>query len=108
TEKSIFDSQDESKSGVESFDTPDWLAGLQPSDEIEAEGKGESEKVDPFASMPAFTLDSQSEENLDDLFAEMPDWLSSASDESPTPSTSTPTPITNEDVLPSSDLHSWV
>jgi hypothetical protein len=104
-EKTIFDSQDELKSEVDSAETPDWFSSIQPSGETEIEEKAEPEKADPFASMPAFTLDSQSEENLDGLFTEMPDWLSSASEP---PSSSTPTPITNEDILPSNDLPSWV
>lgn len=105
-EKTIFDSQDELKSEVDSSATPDWFSSIQPSSETEIEKKAEPEKVDPFASMPAFTVDSQSEENLDGLFTEMPDWLSGATEQ---PATSQqPIPITNEDVLPSSDLPSWV
>ena len=105
-EKTIFDSQDELKSEIDSAETPDWFSSIPPSGETEVEEKSEPEKVDPFASMPAFTLDSQSEENLDGLFTEMPDWLSGATDQ---PATSQqPIPITNEDVLPSSDLPSWV
>jgi len=106
-EKTIFDSQDELKSEVDSSGATDWFSAIQPSGETEVESNIEPEKADPFASMPAFTLDSQSDESLEGLFTEMPDWLSSAS-EQPSPSSSTPTPITNEDVLPSSNLPSWV
>jgi hypothetical protein len=104
-EKTIFDSQDELKPEIDASETTDWFSSIQPSAETEVEKNVEPEKVDPFASMPAFTFDSQAQENLEGLFTEMPDWLSSASE---TPSSSTPTSITNEDVLPSSNLPSWV
>lgn len=104
--QSTFDQpQDELKSEINSSDSTDWFKTIQPADESVVEEKPESEKVDPFASMPAFTPDSQTNESLEDLFTEMPDWLSSTTD---TPVTSMPTAITNEDVLPSSNLPAWV
>ena len=97
--------QDELKSEIDSSNSTDWFKTIQPADEPVVEEKPESEKADPFASMPAFTPDSQNDESLEGLFTDMPDWLSSSVEQ---PSVSTPTPITNEDVLPSSNLPSWV
>lgn len=111
-ETSIFDSQedelkpkDELKFEAESTsENVDWFKDLQSSEVMaEAETKEEKVEVDPFTSMPAFSPDAETD-NIEGLFTDMPDWLSDA-----TPSSSsTPTPITNEDVLPSSNLPSWV
>lgn len=109
-ETSIFDSQedelkpkDELKFETESqSENVDWFKNLQSSD-ANAEVKEEKIEADPFASMPAFSPDAETGA-VENLFTDMPDWLSDA-----TPSSSsTPTPITNEDVLPSSNLPSWV
>lgn len=100
-------------------DMPSWLkvapeqneliSEIDASSEVmplNQEPASESNKIDPFASMQTFTpaSESASKENLEGLFTDMPDWLS----EGTPSSSSTPTPITNEDILPSSDLPSWV
>jgi hypothetical protein len=109
-ETSIYDSQedelkpkDELKFETESTsENVDWFKDLQTSEGM-PEAKEEKIEADPYASMPAFSPDAETN-NVEGLFTDMPDWLSDA-----TPaSSSTPTPITNEDVLPSSNLPSWV
>ncbi|MBC7875533.1 MAG: hypothetical protein H7Y59_00060 [Anaerolineales bacterium] len=77
-------------------DSPDWLNTFK-STEISFEGPP-----------PAFTPDSQSNENIDALFAEMPDWLTNATDPSPSTSTSPiPAANTDENIAPG-ELPSWV
>lgn len=102
-------------------DLPDWLKSAAPEttifdtptdeaevnlEETQMETKSsvpEAESVDPYASMPAFVSDAQNSESIESLFTEMPDWLSRA-DEQPADLATT----TNEDILPSNDLPSWV
>lgn len=88
--------QDASASDTSSFDAPDWLKTFKPDDT--------PAPVD--SAKPAFMGDSQTSENTDALFTDMPDWLSNAGD-SPLPP-STPTPITNTDVIAPGELPSWV
>lgn len=110
-ETSIYDAQDELKpidelkfedEAMPVSENLDWAKDLQPTNEL-PETQTEKIEADPFASMPAFSPSDETE-NIETLFTDMPDWLSEAT---PTSST-TPTPITNEDVLPSSNLPSWV
>lgn len=78
-----------------SADSPDWLNTFK-STEISFEG-----------TPPAFTPDSQSNENIDALFAEMPDWLTNATDPSPSSTSPVPAASTNENIAPG-ELPSWV
>ncbi|NJN79629.1 MAG: hypothetical protein HC797_03675, partial [Anaerolineales bacterium] len=105
-QSSIFDQPvDELKSEVDASDSTDWFKEIPSTDQPIVPEQPASENNDPFSSMPAFTPDSESDQSLEGLFTDMPDWLSNAVD---SPSASTPTPITKEDVLPTSSLPSWV
>ncbi len=77
-------------------DSPDWLNTFKSMDA-------------PFEAAPsAFTPDSQTSENMDALFTEMPDWLSSATDATPATSPTPTTPLTNADAIAPGELPSWV
>lgn len=112
-------------------DIPDWLKAAAPQSSIYAEP--EEKPVEPAqeadttgwlnsfqavsasqpetaltpadSAPPAFVEDSQTGGNMDALFTEMPDWLSSASESQPS---SIPTPITNTDAIAPGELPSWV
>lgn len=86
-----------------SSETPDWLDTFKTVEQSQPEAAPIfEESVDTPAT---FTSDSPAAENMDDLFTEMPDWLSNAMD---APDSSSPTPITNEDAVAPSELPSWV
>lgn len=106
-------------------DLPDWLktAGPlsslftpqeetpaeEPAQTLSAESSDENPVFTPGAleSAPAFTPDAA--EPIDELFTDMPDWLSNAIEPAPDVSSASKlTPITNEDALAPSDLPSWV
>jgi hypothetical protein len=83
-------------------DSPDWLNAFKSIDTPDAPDQ---------TAPPAFTPDSQSNENVDALFAEMPDWLSSATDTpsaSSASSSSNSTSVTDADALTPGELPSWV
>jgi hypothetical protein len=86
-----------------SSDTPDWLNTFKTVEQAQPEAAPVSEE--PIDTPPTFTSDSPAAENVDDLFTDMPDWLSNAMD---APDSSSPTPITNEDAVAPSELPSWV
>ncbi|MBM4426346.1 MAG: zinc ribbon domain-containing protein [Chloroflexi bacterium] len=92
---------------------PAWLKAAEPHHFIEETPaaevgplqtpSAEEERSRPFnAEPPAFEADPTATE---DLFTEMPSWLSDAMEQ---PSSSTPTAITNTDALSPSELPSWV
>ena len=81
-----------------SFDSPDWLNAFKSIDTPDA-----PDEVSP----PAFTPDSQTSENMDALFADMPDWLSNATDTSPSTSSTLPPAANAEEITPG-ELPSWV
>jgi hypothetical protein len=81
-----------------SDDSPDWLNAFKSIDTPDA-----PDEVAP----PAFTPDSQTSENLDALFTDMPDWLSSASDAPPVTNPAS-TPASNTDAITPGELPSWV
>jgi hypothetical protein len=85
------------------FDTPDWLTTFKNEAETLPASTPEAEKEVPFDAPPAFTANAQAGENEDNLFTEMPDWLSSAMD-----LPDSPTPITNTDAIAPGELPSWV
>jgi hypothetical protein len=89
---------------AEPAETSDWLNSLKSLDvEAEPQQPAEEERSQPFdAETPAFDVEPEATE---DLFAEMPSWLSTAMEQ---PSSSTPTAITNTDALSPSELPSWV
>ncbi|MBL8101288.1 MAG: hypothetical protein JNM02_02040, partial [Anaerolineales bacterium] len=89
-----------------SFDMPDWLNTFKT---VEEEPQSEStpavEKETPFDAPSAFNSDDQAGEDAENLFTEMPDWLSNAME---LPDSSSPTPITNTDAISPGELPSWV
>lgn len=91
-------------------DSPDWMKAFQSIDTPKREEAAPEFGGDTsFENAPAFTPEFNSGES--DLFTEMPDWLSNAGEPAASevfPASSSPTPITNEDVLAPSDLPSWV
>jgi hypothetical protein len=87
----------------DSSDTPDWLSAFKPEEELEA--KPAFEKETPFDLPPAIDVSAQDSGASDDLFKEMPDWLSNALD---LPPSTSPTPITNTDAISPGELPSWV
>ena len=97
-------------------DVPDWLKSAAPETTIFDEPaqvvetpKPEEPKQQPsspFESTPAFAEDAFPAQG-DALFAEMPDWLSSAMEEQPAAGR-VPEPITGSDALAPDVLPSWV
>jgi len=93
-----------------STDTPDWLSAFKTLEEPQPEPSSTVEKDAPFADdmSSAFAGElglSSPKESGDDLFAEMPAWLSNAME---LPPSNTPTPITNTDAIAPGELPSWV
>ncbi len=88
-----------------SFDTPDWLSSFKAVEEPQPESAPASEQEAPFDEPPAFVASAQAGEDADNLFTEMPDWLSNAMD---LPASTNPTPITNMDAIAPGELPSWV
>ncbi|MFN8384745.1 MAG: zinc ribbon domain-containing protein [Anaerolineales bacterium] len=88
-----------------SFDTPDWLNAFKTVEEKQPESAPEPEKEAPLDIPSAFVSNEKSSESVDDLFTEMPDWLSNAMD---LPASTNPTPITNTDAIAPGELPSWV
>jgi len=83
-------------------DSQDWLKDFQLAADQASEIKPESEAT--LENAPAFSTDFHSDENVNSLFTEMPDWLSNAVDSSSiSPSTS---PV--DGALAPSELPSWV
>ena len=86
-----------------SSDSPDWLNAFKSIDTPEPQLSTEF----PSDTPSAFTADSQISENMDTLFTDMPDWLSSASDVLPSTNPAS-LPITNADAITPGELPSWV
>ena len=94
-------------------DLPDWLKSAAPESTIFDE-PGEAPKIEepepkassPFASSPAFSEEAFPTQG-EALFAEMPDWLSNAMEES-SASGVAPEPVTGSDALAPDVLPSWV
>ena len=103
-------------------DVPDWLKASAPKETI----FGETPAADPAAvpdwlnslqsaapessSKPAeieFSSTPPAEAGIDNLFTDLPDWLSKA-DDMAAPVSSSPSPITNTDAIAPGDLPSWV
>jgi len=76
-------------------DSQDWLKAFQ----LTPEATQEPENI------PAFSTDFHSDENVNSLFTEMPDWLSNAMEPG---SGISPSTSPAEDALAPSDLPSWV
>lgn len=110
-------------------DIPSWLKAAAPQSSIYEEPDTEAPAMHPslvesesldwlnafksneasFESPPsAFTPESQANENIDALFAEMPDWLSNATDSSSSASSTTPASASNDESLTPGELPSWV
>ncbi|MDP1546261.1 MAG: hypothetical protein Q8L87_09585, partial [Anaerolineales bacterium] len=95
---------------VEPAETSDWLSSLKSleveTEELQTPPTEEEPLESPFESTPsAFEAEPQGAENVEDIFTDMPSWLSNAMEQ---PSSSSPTPITNADALSPSELPSWV
>lgn len=89
-----------------SFDTPDWLNAFKATgEEAQVEETPSSEKETALDLPSVFASEGQSGEPADNLFTEMPDWLSNAME---LPASNTPTPITNTDAISPGELPSWV
>ena len=90
-----------------SLNTPDWLDAFKRVEESQPESTPALEKDTPFDTdtPPAFAAGAQAGESADNLFTEMPDWLSNAMD---LPASTNPTPITNTDAIAPGELPSWV
>ena len=88
-----------------SVDTPDWLSAFKTVEEKQPESAPEPEKEVPLEVPSAFVANEKSSEGVEDLFTEMPDWLSNAMD---LPASTNPTPITNTDAIAPGELPSWV
>ena len=76
---------------------PDWLNSLQSAAPESSSKPAENE----FSSAPP------AEAGIDNLFTDLPDWLSKA-DDMAAPVSSSPSPITNTDAIAPGDLPSWV
>ena len=85
--------------------SPDWLNTFKSIDTSQAPAFAMEEPVD--TAPPAFVPDSQTGENMDALFTDMPDWLTGSTDVPPALSPA-PTPIINSDVLAAGELPAWV
>ena len=112
-------------------DIPDWLKAAAPqssifSDHVEEQTQTPSSNLSerlntsdaPVSqSAPAFSIEESansappafigvsSSENIDSLFTDMPDWLSSAKESSSAPS---PSPFVNSDAITPGELPSWI
>jgi hypothetical protein len=84
----------------------DWLDNFTTEDAPQPDAAAAIEQEESFEMPPAFTADSQTGEGMDELFTDMPDWLSNAMDTPAPPST--PSPITNTDAISPGELPSWV
>jgi hypothetical protein len=85
-------------------DAPDWLNTFKSVDSPKPTPAFSMDE--PVESTPAaFTENPLDENKADSLFTDLPDWLSNATDASPT---SNPTPITNTDAIAPGELPSWV
>ena len=91
-----------------SSDSPDWLNAFKSIDTPPAPPAPTEFPADaPFeAAPPAFTADSQTSENMDALFTDMPDWLSSSTDAAPSTSPASSNP--NAETIVPGELPSWV
>ena len=87
--------------GDTSFDSPDWLNAFKAVEESQPVQSTEAEPSLDISS--SFMGEDQAAKNTDNLFAEMPDWLSNAMD-----LPDSPTPITNTDAIAPGELPSWV
>lgn len=110
-------------------DIPSWLKAAAPQSSIYEEpdtqapgmhpalaGPESSDWLDAFKSAdtsfesPAseFMPEPQANENIDALFAEMPDWLSNAAEPSSSTGSTNPVSTSNADALIPGELPSWV
>jgi hypothetical protein len=108
-------------------DIPSWLKAAAPQQSLYEEPPTQAPEMHPAMAEPestdwlnafksvdaafepppsAFTTDSQASEDIDALFADMPDWLSNSTDSPAT--TSAETPATNAEALTPGELPSWV
>ncbi len=101
---SIFDAPaDPSASELSDLPAMPPTAGTSQPDE-ETEDKTETAKGAPFEAVPAFPPDIEADAGLDDLFTDMPDWLSNSL-ESASPAAAQPA---DGDALAPGELPSWV
>jgi len=93
---------------VAASDTPpDWLNAFKSFDTPQQVPTFAEKEEAVEAAPPAFVPDSQPAENMDALFTDMPDWLTSSADV-PSALNPAPTPIINSDVLATGELPAWV
>ena len=101
-QSSLFTDQAEEKTPAASSDLSDWLKNTEESQPQSAPAFSRDETVD--SAPPAF-VESPSSENIDSLFTDMPDWLSSAQESSSIPN---PAPFMNSDAIAPGELPSWI
>lgn len=101
-ESLIFDSPSEQSAEEPASESLDWLGSFQTEEASQPEAdRPEPETNAPFESAPAFTPEAQADENLNDLFTEMPDWLSNTLE---TPSSAEQ----SDEAIAPGELPSWV
>jgi hypothetical protein len=86
--------------GETSSEAPDWLNNFQS---VEAEQPSESFSAEKIPS--GITEDTLPGGEMDELFSEIPDWLSSSADDEPP---SEPLAVSGADPIAPSELPSWV
>lgn len=101
TEESVVESAE--PAADDSFDSPDWLNAFKTEEGLPPASVPEAESEAALDLPSTFAVSEQSDGNTDDLFTEMPDWLSNAMD-----LPDSPTPITNTDAIAPGELPSWV
>jgi hypothetical protein len=89
-------------------ESTDWLNTFKTTDSPQAQptpafSTAEDEEV--VSAPPAFTPDAQSSYNMDSLFTDMPEWLSSATEN---PNTSSPAYAEADASIEHGELPSWV
>lgn len=102
----IFEEFNGATSGDESnksLDASEWLSSFRTAEESQPEPSNQKET--PFDAPPAFVSDENTTESMDNLFTEMPDWLSNAMEP---PVSASLTPPSNSDVIAPGELPSWV
>jgi hypothetical protein len=108
-QSSVFSEAPAEQPPFDSQESPDWLSTFKSSAETSTPVRDES--ISPFDStpsepqgnVPAFTANAFPQGSVDELFTEMPDWLSSAVEAAPGPASA----VEQESLLPG-ELPSWV
>jgi hypothetical protein len=105
-QSSIYSDQSEEQATASASDS-DWLNTFKSIDSTQPQSAPAFSTDETVNSAPsAFTPDAQASYNMDELFTELPDWLSKATDN---PNVSTPPSVAaSADSLAAGELPSWV